>query len=127
MNRGFRGGGASDETVAVLQAAIQQLAQRDQPPEPTSVEDKARPEVPRFIPADYFQGQKQGYYFGTSDEGTGYVDAYPGKIYYSKSPRWACPFDVQLHALVGTSVSLQGLPIWQHTPTRTSNSSHAPS
>jgi hypothetical protein len=75
MNRGFRGGGGSDETVAVLQAAIQQLAHRDQPPEPTLAEEQARPEVPRFISADYFQGQKQGYYFGTSDEGTGYVNA----------------------------------------------------
>jgi citrate synthase len=73
MNRGFRGGDASAEPVAVLQAAIQQLAQRDQQANESAPAERARPEVPHFLPADYFQGAKQGYYFGTGYEGTGYV------------------------------------------------------
>lgn len=74
MNRGFRGGDAA-EPVAVLQAAIQQLAQRDQQAHEPAPAERAQPavEVPQFIPADYFQGARQGYYFGTGDEGTGYV------------------------------------------------------
>jgi hypothetical protein len=79
MNRGFRGGDASAEPVAVLQAAIQQLAQRDQQANEPAPAERARPEVPHFMPADYFQGAKQGYYFGTGYEGTGYV----------KQPGWA--------------------------------------
>lgn len=71
MNRGFRGGDASAEPVAVLQAAIQQLAQRDQQAHEAVPAERARAEVPQFIPADYFQGAKQGYYFSTGEEGTG--------------------------------------------------------
>jgi hypothetical protein len=73
MNRGYRGGGdAFDEPVAVLQAAIQQLAQRDQQAQAAAAPaEEARPQVPHFIPAAYFQGAKQGYYFGTAEEGTG--------------------------------------------------------
>lgn len=74
MNRGFRGGDASAEPVAVLQAAIQQLAQRDQQAqEAAAPAERVAPEVPQFVPADYFQGARQGYYFGTGHHGTGYV------------------------------------------------------
>lgn len=74
MNRGFRGGDAA-EPVAVLQAAIQQLAQRDQQAHEPAPAERAPPaaQVPLFLPADYFQGARQGYYFGTGDQGTGYV------------------------------------------------------
>lgn len=70
---GYRGiGDAAAEPVAVLQAAIQQLVQRDQAaPDSSAAPAQPRRQVPAFIPADYFQGAKQGYYFGTGDEGTG--------------------------------------------------------
>jgi hypothetical protein len=82
MNRGggYRGGGgdASADAEAVLQAAIQQLAAREQQqhghaaPEPTPAAAK-RPEAPSYLHAERFQGARQGYFFGTGDEGTGLV------------------------------------------------------
>lgn len=74
MNRGYRSTDAVAEPVAVLQAAIQQLAQRDQQLHQQHQHEPAvqpKPDVPLFLPADRFQGPKKGYYFGTGDEGTG--------------------------------------------------------
>lgn len=73
MNRGYRAADASAEPVAVLQAAIQQLVQRDQQAHEPAPAQHAKPEVPHFIAASYFQGPKQGYFFSTGDEGTGWV------------------------------------------------------
>jgi hypothetical protein len=57
----------------VLQAAIQQLSQRGaaQAGGDQAAAVGERTQVPRFLPAERFQGARQGYYFGTSDEGTG--------------------------------------------------------
>lgn len=56
----------------MLQAALQQLGQRDQQgAQEAPVAERVQQEVPYFIPADFFKGARQGYYFGTGDEGTG--------------------------------------------------------
>jgi len=65
-----KAGGRSDEPVAVLEAALQQLAQRAQPQHSKTV-PVAAPQAPLFIPASRFKGVKQGYYFGTGEDGTG--------------------------------------------------------
>jgi hypothetical protein len=65
----------ADEPVAVLNAAIQELVGQQQAKAP-AVQEQQQPaaaEVPHFLPAARFQGPKQGYYFGTAEEGTGCV------------------------------------------------------
>ncbi|WIA28620.1 hypothetical protein OEZ86_011157 [Tetradesmus obliquus] len=65
----------ADEPVAVLNAAIQELVGQQQAKAPAAQQHQQQPaavEVPQFLPAPRFLGPKQGYYFGTAEEGTGY-------------------------------------------------------
>eukprot|EP00883_Tetradesmus_obliquus_P002969 jgi/Sobl393_1/13186/SZX68763.1 len=64
----------ADEPVAVLNAAIQELVGQQQAKAPAAQHQQqpAAVEVPQFLPAPRFLGPKQGYYFGTAEEGTGY-------------------------------------------------------
>lgn len=56
------------DPAAVLQAAIRGVVDRL----PESVKEE-KPDVVTFQPARYFIGRKEGFYFGTGNNGTGQV------------------------------------------------------
>jgi hypothetical protein len=87
----------ADEPVAVLNAAIQELVGQQQAKAPAVQlqQQPAAAEVPHFLPVPRFLGPKQGYYFGTAEEGTGYVLLVPCRSLTPLHNRWI----VVLHSL----------------------------
>ncbi|KAI8465924.1 MAG: Catenin-beta-like protein [Monoraphidium minutum] len=63
-----RGGGATAEPVAVLEAAIQRMVQDAK----TKALAKAAASAAAFVPATAFQGRRRGYVFTTRGQGCGY-------------------------------------------------------
>ncbi|KIY96060.1 hypothetical protein MNEG_11903 [Monoraphidium neglectum] len=63
-----RGGGATAEPVAVLEAAIQRMVQDAKSKALAKAASAAAP----FLPAPAFQGRRRGYAFTTRAQGTGY-------------------------------------------------------